>query len=81
MGKNMILSGFGTFNDDPSDRDTLKELKKMTKALGIKFYPTYYDWSMEGDDDKIEKVTMAMWSMPKDQWEENCLSAEYIQEN
>lgn len=74
MSKNIILGGFGTFNDDPSDRITLKDLQKMTKDLGIKFYPTYYDWSMEGDEDKIEEITVAMWNMPRDQWEENGLS-------
>ena len=78
MSNKIILSGFGTFNDDPNDETTLKDLQKACKAVGVKFYPTYYDWYMEGDKDKIEKITIAQWNMPEDQWEENCLNAEKI---
>lgn len=74
MSKNIILGGFGTFNDDPSDRATLKEIQRLVKKLGLKFYPTYYDWSMEGDEGKIEQVTQIMWGMTRDEWEDNCLS-------
>lgn len=74
MGKHIMLGGFGTFNDDPNDRETLKDIKKLARQLGLKFYPTYYDWTLEGDEDLVEKVTIAMWNMPRDEWEENCLS-------
>lgn len=74
MSRNIMLGGFGTFNDDPSDRTTLKDIKKLAKGKGLKFYPTYYDWTLEGDENKVEEVTVAMWNMSRDEWGENGLS-------
>lgn len=68
-----ILNGLGEL-----DRATEKELKTLAKKHNVKMYPTYYDWSLEGKESDIELITQAMWSMPKDQWEENGFWAEVI---
>ena len=33
----------------------------------------HYGYELVGDRQTIESITVALWSMPSDQWEENCL--------
>ena len=72
----ITLSGLGTFNDDPSDRATLKTLNSLCKQYGAIIYPTYYDHTLEGDRDTIEKITLEVWGMPADEWSDNGLIEE-----
>lgn len=64
----ITLAGFGDI-----DEALEEDLTALAKEHGVKFYPTYYDWEMKGDADEIEKITMEMWSMPRDEWSENLL--------
>jgi len=74
----ITLSGLG----DLDTRDVL-DIRGVIKdeKLDIKLYPTYYDWSVEGEKEDVKKFTMAMWGMPEDQWVENCLIADEVVEN
>lgn len=67
--ENTILGGFGEI-----DENTEEDLKKLAKKHNVKFYPTYYDWSMEGKKADIEVITKAYWGMFIDEWEDNGLS-------
>lgn len=67
------LGGFGDLNDE-ENKETKKDLTKMAKKYHCKLYPTYYDYELKGEEKNIEKITMELWSMPKDQWGENNLS-------
>lgn len=69
----IILNGIGEM-----DRGTERLIKKVCKVHNVRIYPTYYDWSLEGTRNNIEKVTQEMWGMPEDEWSENGFSVEPI---
>lgn len=51
-----------------------KELKDVAKTHNVKVEHGYYEWILTGKLDDIEDVTVELWNMPRDQWEENGLS-------
>lgn len=66
----ITLAGFGTFDENDG---MLEDITALAKKHNVEFYPTYYDHELKGDADIIEKITMELWNMPRDQWEENAL--------
>lgn len=71
MTKRIRLGGFGDFSENPEGLDELKQAAKDHKVACV---PGYYDWELIGDRDEIEKITMELWSMPRDEWGENLLT-------
>lgn len=70
MTNNIVkLGGLGEL-----DQQDEKEIKSIAKKYGVKLFPTYYDFVLEGTKENIEKVTQEIWGMPEDQWGENGLS-------
>lgn len=75
MSKLITLSGLGELDDQ-----TFEGLKQLANEHQVELYPTYYDHEFKGTADMIEKVTVDMWGMPRDEWEENGLHAEEVEE-
>lgn len=67
----ITLSGFGDFSEDAEGKKTLF---KAAKSYGLECYPTYYDHELRGNADTIEKLTLDLWSMARDEWEDNALT-------
>ena len=70
MTKIITLSGLGELEED-GERESIAE---VAKAHGAEFYPTYYDHELKGTPEAVEAVTVALWSMKRDEWSENALT-------
>lgn len=66
----MILAGLGELEDD-----LIAEIRELAARYNVEFYPTYFDWELSGDPASIESITDDLWSMTRDQWEDNLLIA------
>lgn len=51
-----------------------KDLEEAAKLHNVKVEHGYYEWILTGTMDDIEAVTVELWNMPRDQWEENAIS-------
>ncbi len=72
MSKKIItLSGFGTFD---GNEEALQDMKAIAKRYGIEFCTTYYDHELRGSADDIERVTLGLWGMKRDDWADNGLT-------
>ena len=78
MKQIITLSGFGDFEENDG---MLEDITSLAKKYKLEFYPTYYDHELRGDAQAIEKITMELWSMPRDQWADNALFETVLPDN
>lgn len=64
------LSGLGDYSEDAAG---LRELRHAAKRHGLDLRPGYYDWTLTGDREAVEALTLELWNMPADEWSENGL--------
>ena len=77
MNQTITLSGFGDFH---SNEEGINDLQACAKRHSVDFYPTYFDHELKGDAQAIEKITIELYGMPRDQWAENALYETIINE-
>jgi hypothetical protein len=72
--KNKIITLTGIFKDCLF-RNSVKELSDIANKNNVAIFEDVMEnWAIEGKVKDVEKTTIELWSMPKDQWGENGLS-------
>lgn len=77
----IILSGFGDLNDIEICDIHKEELFKLANNKGVDFYPTYYDWELKGDREKIAEILKEVYGIDDndDEWQESGFEITYIE--
>lgn len=70
MNKIIILDGISTEEVAEENR----HIQEVAEKHNIQLIPMYHSFGLKGTIENVEAVTLELWNMPRDQWEENALS-------
>lgn len=77
----IILSGLGDLNDTEIDEIHKEELFRLANDKGVELYPTYYDWELKGDREKIAEILKEVYGIDDndEEWQESGFEITYIE--
>lgn len=77
----IILRGFGDLNDPEVNDNQREEIYNLAEEKGLEFYPTYYDWNLEGSRNKIAEILKEVYGLMDDdeEWKESGFEIIYLE--